>query len=64
MVDLEKIRALVKEKGLSIKRLEQMAGIGNGAIRKWDRANPQLDTLEKVAKTLDTNISDLLIVEK
>lgn len=55
----ERIKALCEERGLTIKELERMAGIGNGTIGKWASAKPNLESLEKVAHALGINLTDL-----
>lgn len=51
---------LANEKGISIKKLEVLAGIGNGTIGKWRTSDPQVDTLLKVADALCVPIEKLL----
>ena len=61
MTDLVgRIEMLAKEKGLTIKALERMAGVGNGTIRRWQTQSPRLDRLIPVAKCLDVSL-DLLV---
>ena len=58
----QKIRSLRKEKGLTQKKLGQMAGIDEANIRKYelDRQNPKVDTLEKIASALDVPLAVLV----
>lgn len=61
MTDLVgRIEMLAKEKGLTIKALERMAGVGNGAIRRWQTQSPRLDRLIPVAKCLDVSLDYLV----
>jgi transcriptional regulator with XRE-family HTH domain len=57
---VEKIRKLAKEKGLSITKLEEAVGLGNGTITKWDKGSPVLANLKKVADFLGVSIEDLI----
>ena len=55
-----KIRAIAKEKGISIPKLEKKAGLGNGAISKWNKSKPLVENLKKVADVLGVSIEELL----
>lgn len=57
---LEKIKELCEEKKMSIAALEKAAGIANATIRGWDKSNPRIDTLQKVASVLGCSINDLI----
>lgn len=57
------IKAICKERGISVSSLEKQAGLGNGAITKWDEASPTIDKLKPVAELLEMTI-DALISEK
>lgn len=59
-VDVSKIRQLVAEKGTNLKQFEHDAGVGNGAIAKWERTDAKIDTLCRVAKGLGVKVDDLL----
>ena len=45
---------------MTIAELERKAGLGNGVIRKWDRASPTLRTVSAVADCLGVTINELL----
>jgi transcriptional regulator with XRE-family HTH domain len=54
-----------KKKQLSITKLEELAGLKNGTIGKWNPekekpANPSLDSLAKLSKALGVSINRLL----
>lgn len=59
-VNVQKIKDLAKEKGMSIKQFEEYAGVGNGAIGKWESTDAKLDTIYRVAKALDTSVDNLM----
>ena len=54
------IQALCKEKGITIACLERNTDLGNGVIRKWDKASPQLRTVTAVANYLGVTVDELL----
>lgn len=49
------------EKGLTQKRLGELCGIADSAIRRYEagNANPKIETLQKIADALDVSIYDL-----
>lgn len=55
-----RIEALAEKKGLTIKSVERMAGIGNGTIRRWQTQSPRLDRLIPVAECLDVSLDYLV----
>ena len=56
----DKVKMLAKARGLSIAKLEQMAGVANGTVGKWRTSTPYLNTLRKIADALEVNIEDLI----
>ena len=56
----EVISQMAKERGISIKALEEAAGLGNGAIGKWRTLKPNLGNLEKVADCLGVSVVDII----
>lgn len=58
---VERIKIKAKEKGLSIRALEEKLGIGNGTIGKWNRQAARADTLINVANYLQISIDWLLL---
>lgn len=46
---LEKIKALCKERGVSIAELEKRCNLGNATIRGWEQSVPRVDKLKSVA---------------
>lgn len=56
----DKISKLAKEKNMSIREIERMAGLGNGVIAGWKNSSPQVDSLQRVAMVLKVNINELL----
>ena len=62
----EKIKILRQQKGLTQKQLGDLCGMADSAIRRYEsgRANPKIETLEKIAIALDISIDDLSIQKK
>lgn len=54
------ISNLCKQRKISIARLEREVGIGNGVIAGWDKSNPRVDTLKKVADFFGVSVDELL----
>lgn len=54
------ILACAREKNLSIREIERLAGFSNGTISKWEKSNPTVDRLYKVAKILEKPIEYFL----
>lgn len=57
---LERIRTLAKEQGMSISKLEDSLGFGNGTISRWDKSSPSIEKLQAVGKALNVSIAFLL----
>lgn len=51
------VKECCEEQGISIKRLEETVGLGNGAIKHWKNNNPTLKAILKVADYFDKPIS-------
>lgn len=60
----DKIKELCKEKGVSVSSVERDAGLGNGAISKWNDVSPTVSNLQAVAKVLKVKVDTLLTEEK
>ena len=56
----DNIVTIAAKKGISIKKLEVQAGIGNGTIGKWRNSDPQVENLMKVAKALSVSLEELV----
>ena len=57
---VDRIEAIIKEKGLTFKQVEREAGIGNGTIKRWQNQSPRLDVLIKVSDYLQTSLNSLV----
>ena len=60
IVNVELIRSLAKQKGVSITKLEEILGFGNGTIGKWVKQSPSVDKLSAVADFLSVSIDYLV----
>lgn len=58
---LEHLREILKERGLTLKTFSEMSGISQPNISNYINGNtsPTLDTLDRIAKSLDIEIQDL-----
>lgn len=56
----DKIKEICKSKGVSVSFVEKQAGLGNGAISKWNNSSPGIDNLQAVAKVLEVKVDKLL----
>ena len=61
---VKNIRRLCAEKGITIQRLEQIAGLTNGCVSKWAVSDPKVSNLKKVADVLGVTVDDLLAEHK
>lgn len=56
----EKIKALCKDKKISIRYLEKNLGFSNGCIRKWNVVSPGVERVKKVADYFGVSIEYFL----
>lgn len=56
----ENVKYFCSRAGISIRSLEQKAGLGNGVINGWKNSNPRIDSLKSVAKVLGVTLDELL----
>lgn len=56
----EKIKILADSQKISIRRLEEILGYGNGTIRRWGKQTPGVDKIQKVADYFDVSVDYLL----
>lgn len=56
----DNVKALADKRKISIAELERKAKLGNGTIGGWKDSSPTLESLNKVAKALDVNVTTLL----
>lgn len=57
---LDNIKALCKERGMSLCALEKELGIGNGTVSKWADRSPRIDNVRVVANYFGVTVDDLL----
>lgn len=60
MTLVERLKGVAEQKGTNFKQIEQVCGIGNGNIRRWDTNSPRVSTFLKVADLLDVSTDYLL----
>lgn len=57
---LDNIQELCNLNGITIGQLEKNLGFGFATIRKWDKSNPTIDKLKKVADYFNVSIDELM----
>lgn len=60
----DRIKALCKERGISISELEERTGLGKNTVYRWGTIMPSADKLSRVAKALGVTTEELLREEK
>lgn len=60
MTLVEKIRALARQRDLSLPQLEQKLGLGNGTISRWRNSSPNTEKLQKIADYFNVSMDYLL----
>lgn len=60
MTTLERVKELCKNRGITVKRLEEKLEIPNNTIYQWKRIAPSLDKIQKVADYFGVSIDYLL----
>lgn len=58
---LERLRNILKERGLTLKAFADLSGISQSNLSNYINGNisPTLETLDKIAKSLDLEVQDL-----
>ncbi len=64
MIIGENIKRIRTEKKLTQKQLGDLCGMADSAIRRYElgKANPKIETVEKIAKAMNVEIFDLMEV--
>lgn len=57
---VERIYALCKERGLSMKSMEEAAGVAVGTVGRWGTHTPSVDKVKRVADFLGVTVDYLL----
>ena len=57
---VDRIRALAREQGTSLTKLEERLGFGNGTIGRWSKHNPSFERLKLVADALGVTTAYLM----
>lgn len=60
MTTLDRVKVLCKNRGITVKRLEEELDIPNNTIYQWKRIAPSLDKIQKVADFFNVSIDYLL----
>jgi len=57
---IDNVRALCKEKGISLFALERELNIGNGTVAKWGKSSPRVETVKLVADYFGVTVDELV----
>lgn len=60
MLIYDRLKEVCKEKGTSAASVEKQAGLGNGAVTKWNDFSPTVKNLKAVADVLGVPIEYFL----
>lgn len=61
MLLFQKIKAMSRERGLTVRDVERACGFGNGTIRRWGTKNvPSVERVAKVAGVFGVTIDELM----
>ena len=64
MTLVEKIRALARQRDLSLPQLEQELGLGNGTISRWRSSSPNTEKLQKIADYFQVSGREQYLTQK
>lgn len=56
----DNVKAMCKENGISIARLEKECGLANATVRGWEHSSPKVETVKRVADYFGCTIDELL----
>ena len=59
-VILRNIRIKCAQRHITLAELERKTKIGNGVIARWEKGNPRVDLLKKVADFFNVTIDELM----
>ena len=57
---VDRILALIKQKGLSVSAVEKQLGFGNGAIKRFSTNSPSIDKIIAISNFLNTSVEFIL----
>lgn len=60
MTLVDRIRALARQRDMSLPQLETELGLGNGTISRWRTSSPNTDKLQKIADYFNVSMDYLL----
>ena len=59
-MNIDKLAAMCKERGISFRKLEKECGLGNGIIARWKNSSPTVANLKAVADYFGVTVDELL----
>ena len=56
-----KVKDLIKQKGMTMQQFAEMLGVTRDTLTRNINGNPTLETLERIANTLEVDITELFV---
>lgn len=56
----ENIRTIAKERGMSLQKVAELAGLSQNMIYQYKKVNPKMDTLNRLSEVLNVSVEYLL----
>ncbi|MBS0950220.1 helix-turn-helix transcriptional regulator [Weissella minor] len=60
MTIFERTKQTAKERGLTLRQVEEKAGLSNGSLYNWKKSSPKIENVKKVADVLGVSVDYLL----
>lgn len=57
---VERLLAIIKQKGLSVSAVEKKLGFGNGAIKRFSTSSPSVDKIITLSNFLNVTVEYIL----
>lgn len=64
LLDTSNIKKACRERGYTLKEIEEEAGLKRNSISWWKTCNPGIDGIVKIADVLGCSLDDLVVREK
>ena len=56
----ENVKRIAKQRGLSLQKVAEQAGLGINSIYDWRKIDPSISKVQKVADVLNVDLNDLV----
>ncbi|MFP7242398.1 helix-turn-helix domain-containing protein [Pediococcus pentosaceus] len=60
MSAFERVKEIALQQGLTVRKLEEKAGLGTNSLYRWKKYNPSAESAKKVADVLGVSVDYLL----